>query len=49
MRPLLSTSRRLTDDELRVAVRGSAMKRAKIAGLRRNIEVAVENAERTVS
>jgi epoxyqueuosine reductase len=36
---LLQTS----DDELRVSLKGSSMKRAKVAGLRRNIEVATEN------
>jgi epoxyqueuosine reductase len=34
----------MTDDDLRGALRGSAMKRTKIAGLRRNIEVALANA-----
>ena len=36
---------RMSDDELRVAVRGSAMKRAKVEGLRRNFAVAMDNAE----
>jgi epoxyqueuosine reductase len=32
-----------SDDELRIALRGSAMRRAKLVGLRRNIETALEN------
>ena len=36
---------RMTDDELRGAVRGSAMQRAKTEGLRRNFAVAADNAE----
>jgi epoxyqueuosine reductase len=36
--------RRMTDDELRAAVKGSAMKRAKVVGLRRNFDAAGENA-----
>ena len=34
-----------SDDDLRVAMRGSAMKRAKVSGLRRNLAVALENAK----
>jgi epoxyqueuosine reductase len=34
-----------TDDELRASLRGSAMHRAKIAGLRRNIAVALDNVD----
>jgi epoxyqueuosine reductase len=36
----------LTDDELRNAMRGSAMTRSKVAGLRRNLAVAGQNAAR---
>ena len=36
----------MSDDEMRVALKGSAMKRAKVAGLRRNVEAAGENLER---
>ena len=36
----------MSDDGLREAMRGSAMKRTKVAGLRRNLEVAQENARR---
>jgi len=36
------------DDELREATRGSAMRRTKIAGLRRNLEVALANAQSTL-
>ena len=36
----------MTDDELREALRGSAMKRAKVAGLRRNFEIASSNGKR---
>ena len=32
-----------TDDELRAAMRGSAMRRTKVAGLRRNVGVAMDN------
>jgi epoxyqueuosine reductase len=38
--------RQMSDDDLRAAVKGSAMKRAKIAGLRRNLDIAGENVER---
>jgi epoxyqueuosine reductase len=34
-----------TDDELRVSLRGSSMRRAKVAGVRRNITVALDNLE----
>ena len=34
----------LSDDELNRALRGSSMRRAKAAGLRRNIEIAKRNA-----
>jgi epoxyqueuosine reductase len=33
----------MSDDELRAGLKGSAMKRAKVAGLRRNLDVASEN------
>jgi epoxyqueuosine reductase len=36
---------RMTDEELAAATRGSAMRRAKAAGLRRNIEIALRNVE----
>jgi epoxyqueuosine reductase len=39
----LTTLAERTDDELRRDLRGSAMKRAKITGLRRNLEIASEN------
>jgi epoxyqueuosine reductase len=35
----------LSDAELRSALRGSAMKRTRVDGLRRNLEVARQNAE----
>jgi epoxyqueuosine reductase len=41
---LLTLSRR-SDDELAVALRGSPMKRTKVHGLRRNVAVALQNAE----
>lgn len=34
----------MSDDEMRAAMKGSAMKRTKVAGLRRNVEAAAENA-----
>jgi len=36
-----------SDDELAEAVKGSAMRRAKVQGLRRNIAIALSNAQRT--
>ena len=33
----------MSDDELRRAMRGSAMQRTKVSGLRRNLSVALEN------
>jgi len=42
---LVSLSQK-SDDELREATRGSAMRRTKVAGLRRNLEVALANAQR---
>jgi len=36
-----------SDDELAEAMRGSAMRRAKVQGLRRNIAIALSNAQRT--
>jgi len=41
----LATLARRTDDELEGHLRGSAMQRAKARGLRRNIDIAVANAE----
>jgi epoxyqueuosine reductase len=38
----------MSDDELRAAMRGSAMRRTKVAGLRRNVSVAMDNCSRTV-
>ncbi len=35
-----------TDEELRASLRGSSMRRAKVAGLRRNIAVALDNLQR---
>ena len=35
-----------SDDQLREGLRGSAMRRAKVAGLRRNIAIALDNLER---
>jgi epoxyqueuosine reductase len=35
----------MSDDEVRAAIRGSAMQRAKVAGLRRNIATAMDNAD----
>jgi epoxyqueuosine reductase QueG len=43
---LVSLSRK-SDDELHEAMRGSAMRRTKVAGLRRNLAVALANAQRT--
>ncbi len=37
----------MSDDEIRTALRGSPMKRAKVEGLRRNVDVALENVRRT--
>lgn len=42
--PALADLARLPDEDLRAALRGSAMRRAKPAGLRRNIAIALENA-----
>jgi epoxyqueuosine reductase len=39
----------MSDDELRAAMRGSAMKRTKIAGLRRNVSNALGNCSRTTT
>ena len=41
----VATLAAMTDDGLREAMRGSAMKRTKVAGLRRNLEVALANAQ----
>ncbi len=39
----ISTLAAMSDDELRCAIRGSAMRRAKVAGLRRNLGAALRN------
>jgi hypothetical protein len=36
----------MSDEALQLALRGSPMKRAKAAGLRRNVEIAAENVSR---
>jgi len=43
----LMTLARRTDDELTAALQGSAMERARVRGLRRNISVALKNAQET--
>ena len=43
----LMTLARRTDDELSAALEGSAMERARVRGLRRNISVALKNAQET--
>jgi epoxyqueuosine reductase len=35
----------MSDDDMRAALKGSAMKRTKVTGLRRNLEVAVQNVD----
>jgi epoxyqueuosine reductase len=47
--PSLAALARMPDDDLRIALRGSAMKRAKVAGLRRNVAIALENAQTDVT
>ena len=44
--PRLVDLARRSDDELRVLVKGTPMTRAKVAGLRRNLEIAITNASR---
>jgi epoxyqueuosine reductase len=44
--PRLVDLARRSDDELRVLVKGTPMTRAKVAGLRRNLEIAITNANR---
>ena len=39
----VSTLAAMSDDQLREGMRGSAMRRTKVAGLRRNLDVALEN------
>lgn len=46
--PTLAALSAMTDDELGDAMRGSAMRRTKAAGLRRNLAVAVTNAARAL-
>jgi epoxyqueuosine reductase len=36
-----------SDDDLRAALAGSAMRRAKVAGIRRNVAIAARNRERS--
>jgi epoxyqueuosine reductase len=45
-RPKLVDLLQMSDEALRTALRGSPMKRAKASGLRRNVEIAAENAGR---
>ena len=40
---------RMSDDELREAMRGSAMRRTKVTGLRRNLAAALENCVTSVT
>ena len=42
----VSTLAAMSDDQLREGMRGSAMRRTKVAGLRRNLHVALENAQK---
>jgi epoxyqueuosine reductase len=42
----VSTLSAMSDDELRHAMRGSAMRRTKVAGLRRNLDVSLKNSRR---
>jgi epoxyqueuosine reductase len=44
--PALVDLLHIPEDQLQSALVGSAMKRAKVAGLRRNVEIAAENAKR---
>jgi epoxyqueuosine reductase len=44
LQPTLAELRNRPDEELRASLRGSPMKRAKIAGLRRNADIAAANA-----
>jgi epoxyqueuosine reductase QueG len=44
-RPALIDLVRMPDDVLNAALRGSAMRRTKAAGVRRNVAIALENAE----
>ena len=37
----------MTDEELSGALQGSAMRRAKVSGMRRNLRVAAENVRRS--
>jgi epoxyqueuosine reductase len=43
-RPKVVDLLQLSDDSLRAALRGSSMKRAKAAGIRRNVKIAADNA-----
>jgi epoxyqueuosine reductase len=47
--PALADLVRMTDLEMQTSLRGSAMKRARLPGLRRNIDVAAGNASRSMS
>ncbi len=44
-RTTVQTLAAMTDDELAGALQGSAMRRTKISGLRRNLEIAIRNSE----
>jgi len=47
-RAAIATLAALTDDELGSALRGSAMRRTKISGLRRNLEIAATNSKQAL-
>jgi len=44
-RPSLADLTRLSDEQMRAALKGSAMARAKASGLRRNVAIALENSK----
>jgi epoxyqueuosine reductase len=45
--PTLTSLQQASDPELRSALRGSSMSRAKVAGLRRNIAISAANSQRS--